>query len=51
MRSSGYYVCSDSPSHGVTHMHISYDNFEHILLENLVIITLSIINHSRKESA
>jgi hypothetical protein len=44
-------VCSDSPLQEVTHMHISYDNFENILSENIVIITLSIRNHSKKESA
>jgi hypothetical protein len=51
MRRSGSYVCPDSPSQGVTHMHISYDNFEHILLENIVVITLSKRKHSKKESA
>ena len=44
-------MCSDSPSQEVTHMHISYDNFENIILENVFIITLSKRNHSRKESA
>jgi hypothetical protein len=51
MRRSRSYVRSDSPSQAVTHMHISYDNFEHILLEKIVIITLSKRNHSKKESA
>jgi small nuclear ribonucleoprotein (snRNP)-like protein len=32
-------------------MHISYDNFENIILENVFIITLSKRNHLRKESA
>ena len=32
-------------------MRISYDNFEELLLGNIVIITLSKITHSRKESA